>query len=64
MKLKLLIPLFFLFISTVHAQETTTSILDDAYQQAKLEDKNVLKITSKLTEDELVLIEEVFLNNK
>jgi len=44
MKLKLLIPLLFLFISSLQAQETTTSILDDAYQQAKLEDKNVLII--------------------
>ncbi len=44
MKIKILLPILFLFLSTIHAQETTTSILDDAYQQANLEDKNVLII--------------------
>ena len=44
MKIKILFPILFLFINTIHAQETTTSILDNAYEQAELEDKNVLII--------------------
>ncbi len=44
MKLKLLFPILLLFIGSIQAQKTTTIILDEGYQQAKLEDKNVLTI--------------------
>ena len=41
MKLKILLPLLFLFIANIQAQKTTSIILDEAYEQAKLENKNV-----------------------
>ncbi len=44
MKLKLLLPILFLFIANIQAQKTTSIILDEVYEQAKLEDKNVLII--------------------
>ena len=44
MKLKLILPLLFLFIANIHAQKTTSILLDEAYEQAKQENKNVLII--------------------
>ena len=45
MKFKILIPIFFLFISThSFSQKLASEILDEAYEQAKLEDKSVLVI--------------------
>ncbi len=45
MKIKLLIPVLFLFISSISfAQQPTSEILDEAYKQATLENKSVLVV--------------------
>ena len=45
MKIKLIIPFIFLFIGSIAiAQKTTTMILDEAYEQATLENKNVFVV--------------------
>lgn len=44
MKFRLTIPLLFLFIYSINAQETADSILNEAYEQANIENKSVLVI--------------------
>lgn len=44
MRFKLIVPLLFLFINSINAQKTADAILNEAYEQATLENKNVFVI--------------------
>lgn len=44
MKIKLLVPVLFLFFNSINAQKTADAILNEAYEQATLENKSVLVI--------------------